>query len=136
MKNLAENGRIKRPLRLGFRGIRDELQWAVDLLEPLERLDAQAMRHLQFMVFEALSNVLQHAQASVVRIEANRVDGGVGLRIIDNGRGFDVQAPLRKGLLSLRDRAAAIGARLSLQSAPGRTVVDILIPAEVPVRAG
>ncbi|MGH8849282.1 MAG: hypothetical protein ACREXQ_18835, partial [Polaromonas sp.] len=32
-----------------------ELQWGVDLLEPVERLDAQAMRQLQFMVFEALS---------------------------------------------------------------------------------
>lgn len=105
-----------------------ELQWAVDLLEPLERLDAHAMRHLQFMVFEALSNVLQHAQASVVRIEAGMAADGVSLRVIDNGRGFDVQAPPRKGLLSLRERAGAVGARLALHSAPGRTVVDIRIP--------
>lgn len=103
------------------------LQWDVDLLPPVRRLDTQAMRQLQFMVFEALSNVLQHAQASELRIEATQLDRAVQLRIVDNGCGFDVNAPLRKGLLSLRERAAAIGAELALTSRPGRTVVEILI---------
>lgn len=104
-----------------------ELQWGVDLLEPVKRLDAQAMKQLQFMVFEALSNVLQHAQASVLRIEAAMTPQGIRLRLVDNGHGFDVTAPLRKGLQSMSERAQAIGATLSLHSAPGRTVVEILI---------
>ncbi len=104
-----------------------ELQWDVDLIAPLQRLDAHAMRQLQFMLFEALSNVLQHAQASVLRIEACVIGGTVQLRVIDNGHGFDTTLPLRKGLLSLRERAAAIGAEVSLISQPGRTVVEILI---------
>ncbi len=104
-----------------------ELQWDVDLIAPVQRLDAHAMRQLQFMVFEALSNVLQHAQASVLRIEASVLADSVQLRVIDNGRGFDTQLPLRKGLLSMRERAAAIGAEVILSSDPGRTVVEILI---------
>ena len=104
-----------------------ELQWGVDLLAPVQRLDAQAMRQLQFMVFEALSNVLQHARASVLRIEATMTPEGTRLRMVDNGCGFDATAPLRKGLQSMRERAQAIGATLSLHSAPGRTVVEILI---------
>ena len=104
-----------------------ELQWGVELLEPVARLDAQAMRHLQFMVFEALSNVLQHAQASRLRIEAMRTPRGTQLRLIDNGHGFDVTTPFRKGLQSMRERAQAIGAILSLHSEPGRTSVEILI---------
>lgn len=107
-----------------------ELQWGVDLIEPMHRLDAHAMRHLQFMLFEALSNVLQHAQASWLRIEAAMTPDGARLRIVDNGRGFDVSAPPRKGLASLRERASAIGARLQVDSAPGRTVVEILIPVD------
>ena len=105
-----------------------ELQWDVDLLRPVARLDGRGMQHVQFMVFEALSNVLQHAQASVLRIEAVMTPQGVQLRIIDNGRGFDVNAPARKGLNSMRERAAAVGATLNLYSAPGRTSVEILIP--------
>ena len=104
-----------------------ELQWDVDLIQPVQRLDAHAMRQLQFMVFEALSNVLQHAQATVLRIEAGVLGNAVQLRLIDNGRGFDTVLPLRKGLLSMRERAAAIGAEMTLSSQPGRTVVEILI---------
>lgn len=101
------------------------LRWAVEWIEPVQRLDAGAMRQLQFMVFEALSNVLQHAQATELRIEAMTREQRVHLRIVDNGRGFDATAAWRKGLLAMRERASAIGAVLSLQSEPGRTVVEI-----------
>jgi signal transduction histidine kinase len=104
-----------------------ELQWHVDDLAAVPGIDAPAMRHLQFMLFEALSNVLQHAQARVLRIEACATGTGALLRIIDDGRGFEVGHPQRKGLRSMHDRAAAIGARLSLESRPGRTVVDIAL---------
>jgi signal transduction histidine kinase len=77
-------------------------------------------------VFEALSNVLQHARASELRIELRGTPGGgVLLRVIDNGCGFDAQRVHPKGLGSLRERAVAIGARLDVSSAPGRTVVEI-----------
>lgn len=104
-----------------------ELQWNVDLLPPVERLDAGAMRQLQFMVFEAMSNVLQHAQAGRLRIEACAWGAGARLRIVDDGRGFDVAAPARKGLAAMRERAAAIGAELRLESEPGRTVVEFVL---------
>lgn len=103
-----------------------ELAWDVDLLPPLVGLDSKAMRQLQFMVFEALSNVLQHAQASELRIELRACpEGGARLRVVDNGRGFDPERVQRKGLASLRERAAAIGVGLDVSSAPGQTVVEI-----------
>ncbi|MDE2604549.1 MAG: histidine kinase [Burkholderiales bacterium] len=102
-----------------------KLEWDVEELQPLPRLDPAAMRHLQFMVFEALSNVLQHARARVLRIEASRLGAGARVRIVDDGCGFDVAGRARKGLQAMRDRAAAIGAELLLQSRPGETVVQI-----------
>ena len=103
-------------------------QWRVQVLEPIPRLDNPAMRQLQFMLFEALSNVLQHAQASTLEIVAETLgaeDKGVKLQVIDNGRGFDASQVHRRGLLSMHERAQAIGATLSLTSTPGRTVVSI-----------
>lgn len=112
-----------------FRASDIALVWEVDLLAPLPHFDAKDMRQLQFMVFEALSNVLQHAHASELRIELHaQDDGGARLRVIDNGRGFDPQRVQHKGLNSLRERAAAIKARLDVSSSAGRTVVDIVIP--------
>ena len=104
------------------------LQWDVDVLAPLAGFDHKAMQHLQFMVFEALSNVLQHANASALRIELHATDhGGTQLRITDNGCGFDPKRVSSKGLGSLRERAAIIGAKLVIASEPGRSVVDITL---------
>jgi signal transduction histidine kinase len=103
-----------------------ELQWDVDPMEPLSRMDGKAMRHLQYLVFEALSNVLQHAHASLLRIELRSIPvGGARLRVIDNGRGFEAERVKDRGLRSMRERATAIGARLSVTSSPGNTVVQV-----------
>lgn len=97
------------------------LEWAVDELQPVPRLDAPAMRQLQFLLFEVISNVLQHAGASVLRIEAGMHGAMLQLRAIDNGSGFDASRPPR----ALQQRAQAIGARLAIDSRPGRTVVQL-----------
>ncbi len=104
-----------------------ELLWDVELIAPLERLDAAGMRHLQFMVLESLSNVLQHAHASQLRIEAKAQGLWVVVRIVDNGVGFDTKRPQRKGLLALHERARFIGASLSIYSRAGETEVKITL---------
>jgi len=105
-----------------------ELQWDVDLIAPLARLDHAAMRQLQYMVFESLSNVLQHAHATQLRIELrSTAQGGAQLRVIDNGCGFEPERGKRRGLSSLRERAASIDASLLITSIPGNTVVEIVL---------
>jgi signal transduction histidine kinase len=103
------------------------LVWDVDLIEPLERLDSNAMRQLQFMVYEALSNVLQHAHAKTVRIELAQAPHGVRLRVVDDGCGFDVSTAPHKGLAALRTRAMAVDGTVHIHSEPGNTVLEILL---------
>ncbi len=106
------------------------LTWDVDLLEPVAAMDASAMAQLQFMLFEAFSNVLQHANASTLCVLAHPCETpwrGVRLQIIDDGCGFDVDQPRGNGLSSMQQRARGIGAVLCLASAPGRTVVEITL---------
>jgi signal transduction histidine kinase len=105
--------------RLAAAGI--AFEWAVDEVPAVKRLDAQGMRQLQFLLFEAISNVLQHAHAKTLRIEAENVNGAVQLRVIDDGQGFDALRVPR----ALSERAAAVGARLALESRAGRTVVQL-----------
>ncbi|MFT4242118.1 MAG: histidine kinase [Acidovorax sp.] len=123
---LLANLRYRLEPRLKAAGI--ALQWQVDLLPPVAGLDGAAMRHLQFMLLEVLSNVLQHAHAHTLCIEARAVGEGVVLRLSDDGCGFDTEQPARKGLLALHDRAQAIGAQLALTSGPGGTDVVIRLP--------
>ena len=101
-----------------------QLEWAVDELAPIARLDGHAMRQLQFLLFEVISNVMQHAGASLLRIEAQMQGNVLQLRAIDNGVGFDATRPPR----ALQQRALAIGARLAIESRPGRTVVELQFP--------
>lgn len=109
--------------RLRSAGI--ELRWQVALLPVLPELDGQRMRQLQYVLYEALSNVLQHAQAGTVSITAGPVGGGIELRIVDDGRGFLPESKPGQGLRSMRERCKAIGARIDFRSEPGRT--EILI---------
>lgn len=51
----------------------------------------------------------------------------VRIRVSDNGQGFDTQQVERKGLVSMEERATAIGARVYITSQPGNTVVEILL---------
>jgi signal transduction histidine kinase len=73
------------------------------------------------IVQEALHNALRHAAAdeAVVRIEAT--DSRLRVTIRDNGAGFnpDIAArPTSLGLLSMRERAVAIGASFAIASRP------------------
>ncbi len=104
-----------------FAGAGLGLEWAVDELPALPRLDAPLMRQLQFLLFEAVSNVLQHAQARLLRIEASMASAGLRIRVIDDGVGFDTARVPR----ALALRAEAIGAAIDVQSRPGRTVVQV-----------
>lgn len=75
---------------------------------------------------EALNNAARHAQARAVGVTLCFArDGGLALEIVDDGRGFDADAAQAVadrglGLRSMRERAEALGARLSLSTAPGQ----------------
>jgi signal transduction histidine kinase/ligand-binding sensor domain-containing protein len=70
---------------------------------------------------EGLNNAVKHATASQIRVDLE-LGASVRLGIVDNGAGFDkgrVTAD-HLGLRIMRERAEAIGAELSVDTAPGR----------------
>jgi len=97
-------------------------------LPPWPALDATALHELQYLLFEALSNVLQHAAARSVTLHARASATGLVIAVIDDGVGFDATRPPGKGLRALQTRARAIGARLVVRSHPGHTAVEVWLP--------
>jgi signal transduction histidine kinase len=80
------------------------------------------------LAHEAVSNVEHHARARNLRVRWE-CDGHTGrLTVADDGRGFDLGRGGRSGsygLLGMRERANAIGARLDIESKPSvGTVVE------------
>jgi two-component system sensor histidine kinase DegS len=86
---------------------------------------------------EALNNIKKHANASRVTIRLSQKSDVVQLEIEDDGRGFDPVAlaensyPERGGigLLSMQERASAVGGRLFIEAEAGRgTTLKVVIP--------
>jgi signal transduction histidine kinase len=84
----------------------------------------------------ALANAAQHAHAARIAVT---LDFGAGdapalrVAVADDGRGFDPAAPRpgRFGLVGMRERAARVGAALTLVTAPGEgTEVVVVWPSE------
>ncbi|MCF3106729.1 sensor histidine kinase [Streptomyces roseoverticillatus] len=87
---------------------------------------------------EALANVARHAHADRAAVTLAFLDGQVTLDIYDDGVGFtpgDGPADGRRtfGLHGMRERIAALGGTLTVESAPGEGTA---IAAAVPVDSG
>jgi signal transduction histidine kinase len=80
---------------------------------------------------EALQNAAKHAHAQTVELTLEQQESELILRVKDDGRGFDPARtfPGHLGLHSMRDRMAAVGGKLDIQSSRGRgTSIDARIP--------
>jgi len=94
-----------------------------------------------FRIFqEALTNIARHARATRAEVVLKKQPDGLVLRIGDNGRGFDPansSSSKSLGLLGMRERAAILGGRVEISSAPGKgTRVTAWIPLRSPEGSG
>jgi signal transduction histidine kinase len=96
-------------------------------------VSASTRQALVRLVREAVTNAVRHGEAREVWL---RLASGPGLRLTieDRGHGFDPAASVRRGaggfgLISMRERAEALGGELRVTSAPGAgTEIEVIIP--------
>ena len=99
-------------------------------------VEAATREALLRIVREAITNAVRHGKASAidVHLSGNPSGGGrLGVRIRDDGSGFDLEAVRQEecgfGLLSMAERAQALGATFRVASEVGRgTEVDVVLP--------
>ena len=81
-----------------------------------------------YVISEALANAAKHADASAVHIGIEQTGEVIRLSISDDGTGG--ADPMQgSGLIGLKDRVAAVGGTLNVQSRPG---VGTTLLAELP----
>jgi signal transduction histidine kinase len=113
-------------------GCKTELVWLLD-----ERLDGDLETVAFRVVQEALANVARHADATEVRVRAERAGPMVALEVTDDGVGFDPEAAKERaaatghlGLRSMAERIQTAGGSLEIASGPGEgTRVLLRLPA-------
>jgi PAS domain S-box-containing protein len=89
------------------------------------------------MVQEALTNIARHAQSATATVTLQVREETLEARIIDQGRGFDVDTVLNKhqssGLSGIRERARLLGGSAEIRAAPGQgTRISITLPHHHP----
>lgn len=101
-----------------------QVRWDVSQLPPLPQLSPQSVLQVQRILLEAFTNVLKHARASEVAVQARWEHGEDGstpavvLSLTDNGVGLP-EAPAfgGHGVANMQSRAVAIGAVLRVEAA-------------------
>ena len=100
----------------------------VDLDVPDERLAPHLEATTYYVVSEALTNVVKHAQAGFAHVAIRRDGAILRVGITDDGRG-GADASKGTGIVGLRDRAEAAGGRITVVSTRGRgTVITAALP--------
>ena len=92
-------------------------------------------RQILRIVTEALNNSLKHAQAQHVRVLVSSTPQALMIEVKDDGIGFDPAClrPGGMGLQYMNERAALIGGKLEIISAPGQGVRVCLVAPYTPV---
>lgn len=105
-----------------------ELVWDVQDLPTWPEGHAPALRQLQYILFEGLSNVLQHSGATRLVLGACVIDGQLDVSLSDNGRGWAGDGE-GQGLQAMRARASVIGARIVFATSPqGGVALHVILP--------
>ena len=89
------------------------------------RLPVTCRQNLYLLFKEAFHNALRHAGCREIALDVALEGRQLEVTLTDDGRGFDPEAVDDEGdgLVNMQRRAAAIGGRLAIESAPGHGTV-------------
>jgi signal transduction histidine kinase len=110
-------------------GLKSEIRIA----EACESLSKDAAIALFRVVQEGLSNIIRHAQATVVRLELAGGRDRCTVTLGDDGSGFDALAAQPRsthGIMGMQLRVQALGGRMDVESHASRgTILRVEVPA-------
>ena len=110
-----------------------ETGWSWEVIDELDEEPAADERVSFYRIAqEAVSNARKHANATHLDVRLTSVDGGLLLRIVDDGDGFESSEkppPGHMGLATVTERAELAGGWCKLRSSVGEgTVLECWMP--------
>ncbi|MGH2770664.1 MAG: sensor histidine kinase [Actinomycetota bacterium] len=111
---------IDRGLTAALRSYLVQIPLSVELAnypDPLPRLSSETEASVYFLVLEAVTNALKHADASHLEISVRLGSDGLEVRVADDGRGFELSLERGgRGLKNMAERVEGLGGYLRLSS--------------------
>lgn len=131
--DVSEERTVAQTLEPYLERVRDRSGLVIELRHHEDRrLPLPQERELWRIATEAITNVERHAKARHLWVEWRCDRAGAALIVRDDGVGFHGATPSRPdsyGVLGMRERAASIGASLTIDSSPGTgTTVRVTLP--------
>jgi ligand-binding sensor domain-containing protein/signal transduction histidine kinase len=98
--------------------------------EPGQKLGPDFRRHAYLIFKEAVSNAARHSGCGKIEVALDVGQGGLFLRVQDDGRGFDPSSKSEgHGLQTMLHRASELGGRAEIVSRPGNgTALSVHVP--------
>lgn len=127
---------IVRGLAKDFR-VRTGLSAQVSILLQGDSVNNDVRRAIYHVLKESLSNVVKHANASVVEIEVEQHSNSIQLHVADNGSGLPTAFPSsgerlkgqRFGIVNMQEWSILVNGRLEINARPGGgTAVNLEVP--------
>lgn len=100
-------------------------------------LPGRVPRDLEAVVYrlvqESYNNIERHSRAACVKVSLRSTDNSLGLRVEDDGVGFDLETAMAQGnsfgLAGMRERVTLMGGSFEVRTAPGRgAVLNMSLP--------
>jgi PAS domain S-box-containing protein len=80
---------------------------------------------------ESLTNVARHSGASNVNVQLARSNGQIILKVIDDGKGYDMEKATKNtlGVLGMKERTSVMGGEYHISGTPGKgTTIEVIVP--------
>jgi len=104
-----------------------------EIARDLPPLDPRVELAIYRVAQESLTNVARHSHASEVLVSLAPANGGLVLRVVDDGRGFPPDHVEGGGLRGIRERALIANAAVAIKRGPdGGVEVRLEVPASAP----
>ncbi|HEY8896194.1 MAG TPA: response regulator [Niastella sp.] len=91
---------------------------------PEKKVDENVKITIYRIIQEQLTNILKHANASIIDIELKKIEKTIILKVGDNGNGFDTTLQRNGvGITNIYSRASLYDGEVTIDSAPGKGCV-------------
>lgn len=107
----------------GWRGRHTEIDFALDLPQPMPEIGDDMALAIYRVVQEALTNAVRHSGARHCRLGMRTDGAGLMLEIADDGCGLPDTAHRHGGLLGMQERVGMVGGALQMLPNPGGGLV-------------
>jgi two-component system sensor histidine kinase UhpB len=106
-----------------------EIEIKTDIDPRLNTIDGPLSQTVYRVIQEGMTNVLRHAKASSVTVEAIIYGDELAIAISDDGVGFLANVPFGRGLTGMQERVRALSGTFKLLREDGRTIIRCRLPA-------